>query len=293
MMKSMTAYASSENTKDQLTVSIEIRSYNSRYLDISLRAPHGYLCLEDKIKSMISDNVSRGRIEIKLQITDDSEDAYGFDIDEPKALAYINVLSKLKNKFNINADISLDLLVNTGGVIKPVETSKDMDICWDSIKTRLSTALDDLNAMRKKEGDFIAKDFTNRLDFIEKSIGQIKKDSGNLLSHYQERLKERIAALTKGLIDIDPARIAQEAAFFADRSDISEEILRVESHIKEFRAIMDSEESAGRKLNFLLQEFSREFNTMGAKAGNSNVLHTIVTVKSELEKIREQVQNIE
>jgi uncharacterized protein (TIGR00255 family) len=289
----MTAYASSENTKDQLTVSIEIRSYNSRYLDIFLRAPHGYLCLEDKIKSMISDNVSRGRIEIKLQITDDSEDAYGFDIDEPKALAYINVLSKLKNKFNINADISLDLLVNTGGVIKPVETSKDMDICWDSIKTRLSTALDDLNAMRKKEGDFIAKDFTNRLDFIEKSIGQIKKDSGNLLSHYQERLKERIAALTKGLIDIDPARIAQEAAFFADRSDISEEILRVESHMKEFRAIMDSEESAGRKLNFLLQEFSREFNTMGAKAGNSNVSHTIVTVKSELEKIREQVQNIE
>ncbi|MBU4414270.1 MAG: YicC family protein, partial [Proteobacteria bacterium] len=285
--------ASSEGTKDQLTVSIEIRSYNSRYLDISLRAPYGYLCLEDKIKSMISDNISRGRIEIKLQIIDDSEDAYVFDIDEPKALAYINVLSKLKNKFKINTDISLDLLVNTGGVIKPVETSKDMEICWDSIKTCLSVALDDLNAMRKKEGDFISKDFTNRLDFIEKSIGQIKKDSGNLLSHYQERLKERITALTQGMIDIDPARIAQEAAFFADRSDISEELVRVESHIKEFRAIMDSEESAGRKLNFLLQEFSREFNTMGAKAGNSNLSHTIVTVKSELEKIREQVQNIE
>ncbi len=293
MMKSMTAYASSENTKDYLTVSIEIRSYNSRYLDISLRLPHEYLCLENKIKSMISDNVSRGRIEINLQITDDSEDAYGFDVDEPKALAYINVLSKLKNRFNLNTDISLDLMVNTGGVIKPVETGKDTNICWDSIKTCLSTALDDLNAMRKKEGDFIAKDFTNRLDFIEESIGQIKEDSGNLLSHYQERLKERITALTKGMIDIDPARIAQEAAFFADRSDISEEILRVESHTKEFRAIMGSEESAGRKLNFLLQEFSREFNTMGAKAGNSNVSHRIVTVKSELEKVREQVQNIE
>jgi len=289
----MTAYASAESAKDQLTVSIEIRSYNSRYLDISLRTPRGYLRLEDKIKSMISDNVSRGRIEIKLQITDDSEDAYVFDIDEPKALAYINVLSKLKNKFNINTDISLDLLVNSGGVVKPVETSKDMDICWDSIKTCLNIALDDLNAMRKKEGDFIAKDFTNRLDFIEKSIGQIKKDSGNLLSHYQERLKERINTLTQGMIDIDPARIAQEAAFLADRSDISEELVRVESHIKEFRAIMDSEESAGRKLNFLLQEFGREFNTMGSKAGNSNVSHIIVAVKSELEKIREQVQNIE
>ncbi|MCJ7616159.1 MAG: YicC family protein [Desulfobacterales bacterium] len=292
-MKSMTAYASSEGTKDQLTVSVEIRSYNSKYLDISLRAPHGYLCLEDKIKSMISADIPRGRIEINLQIIDGCENAYAFDIDEPKALAYIKALSKLKNKFNINTDISLDLLVNAGGVVKSVETSKNMDKCWDSIKTCLDIALDDLNAMRKKEGDFIAKDFIDRLDFIEKSVGQIKKESENLLSHYQERLKKRINTLTQGMIDIDPARIAQEAAFLADRSDISEETVRVESHIKEFRAIMDSEESAGRKLNFLLQEFGREFNTMGSKAGNSNVSHIIVAVKSELEKIREQVQNIE
>jgi uncharacterized protein (TIGR00255 family) len=292
-MKSMTAYASSESTKDQLTVSVEIRSYNSKYLDISLRAPHGYLCLEDKIKSMISADISRGRIEINLQIIDGCENAYVFDIDEPKALAYIKALSKLKTKFNINTDISLELLVNAGGVVKSVETSKNMDKCWDSIKTCLDIALDDLNAMRKKEGDFIAKDFIDRLGFIEKSVGQIKKESENLLSHYQERLKKRINTLTQGMIDIDPARIAQEAAFLADRSDISEETVRVESHIKEFRAIMDSEESAGRKLNFLLQEFGREFNTMGSKAGNSNVSHIIVAVKSELEKIREQVQNIE
>ncbi len=293
MMKSMTAYASSESTKDELTVSVEIRSYNSKYLDIALRMPHKYLCLENKIKSMISDKVLRGRIEIKLQIIDDSEDAYIFDIDEHRALAYINVLSKLKNRFNINTDISLDLMVNTGGVIKPVEVSKDIDVCWDKLKTCINIALDGLNAMRKKEGDFIVRDFINRLDFIEKSLDKIKKESENLLFYYQERLKERINALTQGMIDIDPARIAQEAAFFADRSDISEEIVRVESHIKEFRFIMDSEESAGRKLNFLLQEFSREFNTMGAKAGNSNVSHIIVAVKSELEKIREQVQNIE
>ncbi|MBU4388675.1 MAG: YicC family protein, partial [Proteobacteria bacterium] len=263
-MKSMTAYASSEGTKDQLTVSVEIRSYNSKYLDISLRAPHGYLCLEDKIKSMISADIPRGRIEINLQIIDGCENAYVFDIDEPKALAYIKALSKLKTKFNINTDISLDLLVNAGGVVKSVETSKNMDKCWDSIKTCLDIALDDLNAMRKKEGDFIAKDFIDRLGFIEKSVGQIKKESENLLSHYQERLKKRINTLTQGMIDIDPARIAQEAAFLADRSDISEETVRVESHIKEFRAIMDSEESAGRKLNFLLQEFGREFNTMGS-----------------------------
>ena len=292
-MKSMTAYASSESTKDQLTVSVEIRSYNSKYLDISLRVPHGYLCLEYKIKSLISDNISRGRIEIKLQIIDNSEDAYVFGIDEPKAMAYIKVLSELKTKFNINTDISLDLIVNTGGVIKPVEVSKDMDASWDNVKTCISIALDDLNVMRKKEGDFIAKDFKNRLDFIEKSLGKIRKKSENLLPHYQERLKERINALTQGMVDIDPARIAQEAAFLADKSDISEEIVRVESHIKEFRIIMDSEESAGRKLSFLIQEFGREFNTMGAKAGNSNMFHTIVAVKSEIEKIREQVQNIE
>jgi len=147
--------------------------------------------------------------------------------------------------------------------------------------------------MRKTEGDFIAGDFIKRLDYIEKAMAEIEEKSGSLLPYYQERLKERISALTRGIVDIDPGRISQEAAMLADRSDISEEIVRAKSHIGQFRAITDAEEPSGRKLNFLLQEFNREFNTMGSKTGNADVSHIIVNVKSELEKIREQVQNVE
>jgi uncharacterized protein (TIGR00255 family) len=147
--------------------------------------------------------------------------------------------------------------------------------------------------MRKKEGDFIARDFKERLDLIEKTLRQIKRESTDLPGLYQEKLKDRIAALTKNIVEVDPGRIAQEAAFLADRSDISEEIVRARSHLKQFRVIMRAAGPSGRKLNFLLQEFTREFNTMGAKAGNAVVSHMIVGVKTELEKLREQVQNVE
>ena len=161
------------------------------------------------------------------------------------------------------------------------------------MKNCIDVALDDLDAMRKREGDVIARDFDDRLKYIEKSLREIQKASSGLLPIYQERLKDRLSSLTNGMVEIDPGRIAQEAAFYADKSDISEEIVRTHSHLKQFRTIMAAEEHAGRKLNFLLQEFLREFNTMGAKAGNADISHIIVAVKSELEKIREQVQNVE
>lgn len=293
MIKSMTAYASAEKTKENFTVLIEIRSYNSRYLDITLRVPYGYAFLEDKIKGLIAESVSRGRIEMMIKIRDTSNAACAFEIDIPKAQAYHDALVQLKNMFDMRADAPLDLLVSEGGVIKTVEIAKDMDACWRIVKECLSDAMDDLDTMRKREGDFIAQDFSKRLDCLEKCVNQIEKESDGLLSYYQERLSERISVLTKGVVEIDPVRIAQEAALLADRSDISEEIVRARSHIKQFRAIMDSAEPAGRKLNFLLQEFNREFNTMGSKAGKANVSHMIVVVKSEVEKIREQVQNVE
>ncbi|MBW2680263.1 MAG: YicC family protein [Deltaproteobacteria bacterium] len=267
MLKSMTAYAKSEKTQEKLTVQIEIRSYNSRYLDISLRVPHGYLALEERIKTLIAGKVSRGRIEVNLQVRDDSDEAYAFEINAPKAGAYYNSLVQLKDKFNINSEISMDLLVSGGGIIKPVEMGLDMEARWP--------------------------DISSRLNGIEECIDQIQKESSDLLSHYQQRLKDRIAALTKGIIEIDPDRVAQEAAFLADRSDISEEIVRAASHIKQFRTIISSAEPAGRKLNFLVQELNREFNTMGSKTNNTDVSHIIVEVKSDLEKIREQLQNVE
>jgi uncharacterized protein (TIGR00255 family) len=293
MLKSMTAYAKSEKTQEKLTVLVEIRSYNSRYLDIALRIPHGYLALEEKIKTLIVGKVARGRIEVNLQVREDSGEAYAFEIDTPKARAYYDSLVRLKDKFNIDSKISIDLLVGGGGIIKPAEIDCDMEACWPVFKDCINEAIDNLIAMRKKEGNFLEGDIVARLDGIEERVDQIQKESRGLLSHYQQRLKDRIAALTKGIIEIDPDRIAQEAAFLADRSDISEEVVRAESHIKQFRTIMNSTEPAGRKLNFLMQELNREFNTMGSKTNNSNVSHIIVEVKSDLEKIREQLQNVE
>ncbi len=293
MLKSMTAYAKSEKTQEKLTVLLEIRSYNSRYLDIALRIPHGYLALEEKIKTLIASKVSRGRIEVNLQVRDDSDEAYAFEINTPKARAYYDSLVQLKDKFNINSEISMDLLVSGGAIIKPAEMDLDMEACWPVFKDSINEAINNLIAMRKREGDFLEADIDARLNGIEERIDQIQKESSDLLSHYQQRLKDRIAALTKGIIEIDPGRIAQEAAFLADRSDISEEIVRAASHIKQFRTIMNSAEPAGRKLNFLMQELNREFNTMGSKTNNSNVSHIIVEVKSDLEKIREQLQNVE
>ncbi|MBW2089851.1 MAG: YicC family protein [Deltaproteobacteria bacterium] len=293
MLKSMTAYAKSEKSQEKFAVLIEIRSYNSRYLDIALRIPHGYLALEEKIKTLIAGKVSRGRIEVNLHVRDNSGEAYAFEIDTPKARAYYESLVQLKDKLNLNSKISIDLLVSGGGIIKPAEVGFDMEARWPVFEDCINEALDNLIAMRKKEGDFLETDISARLDGIKESVDQIQKESKDLLSHYQQRLKERIAALTKGIIEIDPDRIAQEAAFLADRSDISEEIVRASSHIEQFRTTMNSEEPAGRKLNFLMQELNREFNTMGSKTDNTHVSHIIVAVKADLEKIREQLQNVE
>ena len=293
MMKSMTAYARAEKTADEINVSTEIRSYNSRHLDVSLRIMHGYNVLEEKIKALIIEKIDRGRIEVSLQINDGSDEAYNFEINIPKARAYYDRLVQLKEQLDLHSEITVDLLVREGGVIRSVEIDRDMDAVWPVVRDCVDEALINLVEMRKKEGEFIALDITGRINRIEKSILLIEKESSDLLYHYQQRLKERIVALTRDMVEIDPERITQEAAFLAGKSDISEEIVRVASHIKQFRTIMKSEEPAGRKLNFLLQELHREFNTMGSKTEKAHVSHTIVEVKSELEKIREQLQNVE
>lgn len=293
MIKSMTAFAAAENTVDQLTVTAEIRSYNSRHLDIFLRISPAYQSLEDQIKTLIADRVSRGRVEIRVQVDDSSETASELEVDFSRARALASAFNDLKSQFDLKNDITLDLLINAGGLIKTVEKVQKEDIVWPVIRDCIQLALDDYEAMRQKEGDFIAEDFEQRLSFIDGCLEQIYKKSEGLLMHYQQRLKERIAQLTQNSVELDPARIAQEAAFLADRSDIAEEIVRAKSHLNQFRQMMPAVEPAGRKLNFLLQELNREFNTMGSKVCNADVAHLVIDVKSELEKIREQIQNVE
>ena len=293
MIKSMTGYATAEKIAAEISVSAEMRAYNNRHLDIVLRMPPSYMVLEDKVKGIVAARIARGRVEIKVQIKDESEQAMAFEIDQPRAKAIHSALTRLKMEFNLGNDISVEHLLSLGGIIKPVEPSEEPDSLWTTIEDCLTQGLDELEIMRQKEGDFIAADLSTRLDFIEGGLAEIKGESATLLDQYQERLKERIAALTRETVEIDPARLAQETAFLADRSDISEEIVRAESHVKQFRHIMNAQEPGGRKLNFLLQEFNREFNTIGAKIGHADTSHKIVNIKSELEKIREQIQNVE
>ena len=293
MIKSMTGYAAAEKTAGEITVTADMRAYNNRHLDIVLRIPPSYMVLEDKIKALVTERIARGRVEIRLQIKDESEQAVAFEIDRPRAKALYRILELLKKEFKLDQELSIEHLLNLGGIIKPVEPADEPGSLWETIQDCLIQGLEGLESMRQKEGDFIAGDLAARLNYIEQSTSEIRQVSQAVLAQYQERLKERIAVLTRDTVEIDPVRLAQEAAFLADRSDISEEIVRAQSHVKQFRQIMASEEPGGRKLNFLLQELNREYNTIGAKIGHADTSHKIVNIKSELEKIREQIQNVE
>ena len=293
MIKSMTAYAKSEETSAMLNVTVEMRSYNSRYLDIALKLTHGYGPLEEKIKKLIAQYINRGRLEVNITVKDTSESEAIYEVDLSRAKAYHRALLTLKKAFYIEEPLNLGHLLNSGGLLRFTESEKDLDACWQAVSCALCRSLEQLDAMRLQEGAFIAADFQQRLNLIEKKLAQVHAASQGFLEMYRDRLNERITALTKGMITIDPERIAQEAALLADRSDISEELVRVASHLKQYRNFMAGPEPAGRKLNFLLQEFNREFNTIGSKAGKSEISHLIVEVKAEIEKLREQVQNVE
>jgi uncharacterized protein (TIGR00255 family) len=293
MIKSMTAFASTERTIDDISIKVEIRTYNSRHLDIQLRMTPGYQALEEKLKTLISGCVARGRVDVKLHIDDLSEAAAAFDVDEAKARAYHQALKTLRKLLDLEGSVPMEWVAARNDLIKPKNVESDVDKTWTCLADCMQEALADIDAMRQKEGAFIADDFGERLQFLKDSIDQIEADSSGLLEQYKQRLMERISVLTEKRMSLDEGRIEQEAAFLADKSDISEEIIRVRSHLAQFEAIMAAGAPSGHKLNFLLQEINREFNTIGSKSVKTDISHIVVNGKSELEKIREQVQNVE
>jgi uncharacterized protein (TIGR00255 family) len=292
MMKSMTGYARAEKNKDQIETVTEIRSYNSRYLDMTLRIAHEYYPLEERIKRLVSESVNRGRIEISVTIKDRSEKRVAFEVDQMKALALQQALVQLKKILNLNDPIPFSLIAASEGVLKQGAATDNLEKCWDILQPCLKIALADLDVMRKTEGEVMAADFDRRLGYLEGILQEIEAEQERGIEEYHEKLIERLNNLLQN-VNADPTRVAQEAAILADKRDISEEIFRAKSHLVQFRSIMSSKEPAGRKLNFLLQEVNREFNTMGAKAEQLRISHLVVESKSELEKIREQVLNLE
>ncbi len=293
MIKSMTAFANTERTIDDISIKVEIRTYNSRHLDIQLRVTPGYQVLEEKLKALISGCVARGRVDVKLRIDDLSETAASFQVDEVRARAYHQALKTLKKILGLEGSVPMEWVTARNDLIRPKEVESDVDKIWVCLADCMQEVLLDIDAMRQKEGAFIAADFRERLQFLKDSIDQIEADSSGLLERYKQRLMERVSILTEQHVSLDEGRIEQEAAFLADKSDISEEIIRVRSHLAQFDAIMAAETPSGHKLNFLMQEINREFNTIGSKSAKTDISHMVVNVKSELEKIREQVQNVE
>ena len=293
MIKSMTAYARAEQQNAGTTVRVEVRTYNSRHLDVSLKLSHGFESLEERVKAFVAERVDRGRVEMRIQIQDEAAAAGAFMVDFPRVRAYREALILIQRELGITAPPGVDAVLSAGGMIQAREVETDAEAAWLQLAPCLETALADLDAMRRVEGANLAEDFKQRLGAIETMLQEIEAHADQVPEMARQRLVERIEALTRGVVAIDEARIAQEAALLADRSDISEEIVRARSHIQQFRTLMADERPAGRPLNFLLQEFNREFNTMGAKSGKAAMAHIIVAVKSELEKLREQVQNVE
>ncbi|MGB8426718.1 MAG: YicC/YloC family endoribonuclease [Desulfobacterales bacterium] len=293
MIKSMTAFARSEAGDDLRSVVIEVRSYNSRHLDLVMRLPAAYAGLEDKIKGLVAATVDRGRVELRLQMEAKAGETAAFKVNAPRAAACYRALSELRQLVDIDAPVALEHLIALGDMITPAEVDNDMASFWPFIQEGLGRALSELDTMRRREGGFIAADIGRRIDEIELVLKQIEASASGLLEKYRDRLRERITALTDGLMTVDGDRIMQEAAILAERSDITEEIVRAASHLAQFRDLMQAKEPAGRKLNFLMQELNREVNTVGSKTDQSAIAHMVVGVKAELEKIREQVQNVE
>jgi uncharacterized protein (TIGR00255 family) len=230
---------------------------------------------------------------MRVRIHDESQAGVGFDVNLPRARAYCEALTQLNQALGLTSQITAETILAAGGMVQALEVEKDVETVWPVLEPCLKMAMADLDAMRRVEGDNMAQDFMQRLDTIESLLVQIGSAAAQLPEIYRQRLQARIDALTHGVVEIDQTRIAQEAAMLADRCDISEEIVRANSHIQQFSALMEDDTPAGRPLNFLLQEFNREFNTMGSKSGKASMSHIIVAVKSELEKLREQVQNVE
>ncbi len=293
MIESMTAFGRCEKSAEGWSAAVEIRSVNSRFLDLVVRLPHGYAPFEERVKARVGQDLERGRIELRLNIRDERQREAAFQLDLPLATAYHRALMELRDALGLGGQVPIELVAGTGGVIRPCEAEPDLERDWPLVEAVLCEALADMKAMRRREGANLAADLTRHLDRVAAEIDAIQAATRGLAAYYRQRLEARIAALTEGLVALDPARIAQEAALLADRSDISEEIVRARSHLEQFRLLMQGPKQAGRQLNFLLQELNRELNTIGSKTDQAGAAHRVVAAKAELEKLREQVQNVE
>ena len=293
MIKSMTAFGRAEKEDERRTYGVEIRTLNRRYLEILVRLPRQWFPLEDRIKKQIGGRTARGRVDVTVKVKERAGAVSKIEVNVPLAQACLRALRDLNRTLEMEEKVTLDMLLGMEGVVSATEPEVDLDKSWATLSSCIDEALEGVDAMRISEGETIYDDFQKRLGLVGDSLSRIKALAPSLLGGYRDRLHERITALTEGKVELDPNRLAQEVAFLVDKSDITEELVRAESHVKQFRSMIESESPAGRSLDFLLQELNREVNTIGSKGGDAELSQIVVSLKSELEKIREQVQNVE
>ena len=292
MLKSMTGFGKGEGDTNLGKLYVEARSINHRYCDINIKLPKRLAPFENRIKETIRSQVSRGRIDVALKLDNLGEEKVQLHVDLHLAEQYYQALQSLRDKLQLKDEVSLALLAGSKDLIAAKEETGDIEPYWQEIVPILKRSFQDLDKMKRLEGESIAKDIQQRLKYIAQQLAVIKQQFPSRLEAYQNRLQERLQSLLKGM-EVDPSRFQQEVAFLSERTDITEEIVRTGSHLAQFTTLLDGEEPVGRKMEFLLQEIHREVNTVSAKANDAEISQRVVEIKSELEKIREQVQNIE
>lgn len=289
---SMTAFGRGEATSGRRTWTAEVRSVNHRYCDIKVKIPHKYAGLEEKIKKEILSGYTRGHVDVFIGFTGDITETTKLQANLPLAREYLHCLKTLQKDLNLDQSPSLEMIKDYKDVITLLEQEEDLDEIWLPIREALAAALGNCRQMRQNEGESLKNDLLQRLQNFSTSVNKIETNIPELSRKKEGKLKERLDNLLNG-VDIDPVRLAQEVAIMADKSDVTEELVRLQSHIKQFTDFLELAEPIGRRLDFLLQEFLREINTLASKIGDSSVAHQAVELKSEVEKLREQVQNLE
>jgi len=294
MIKSMTGYGRGESTSQNYRLTVEIQSVNRKQLEFAVALPKELDALEGKIKSFLSDFISRGRVQVRVKLSDlDGNDCTEPKINQPLAASCINALQEVAGNLGAKPDITLELLTRIPGVLKIDLKIPDPELIWEAAETAAREAVQGMLAMRETEGQHLYGDLSSRVETMRKALSDVRKLAAELPDRQRQQLMERLKQAGLEQIDLNDDRILKELVIFADKSDISEEMTRLESHFNHFHTLCTGQKQVGRSLDFLAQEMFREINTIGSKASNHEIAHIVVTLKTELEKFREQVQNLE
>ena len=292
MIKSMTGYGRAEETVEGCTITVELRSVNNRYLDCNVRIPRLYLFAEEAIQSRVQGPISRGKVDVFVTLDHTGAEKVQVSVNRAAADGYYTALKELAGAYGLADDISVSLLSRFPDVLLAEKAEEDVEQTAKDICSVLDRALADFDQMRSREGERLKADISARAAAIEEKVALVEERSPQTVAEYREKLEARMNEVLANT-QLDPARILTEAAIFADKVAVDEETVRLRSHIDQLRSMLDKGGATGRKLDFLIQEFNREANTIGSKCSDLEISRLVVDIKADIEKIREQVQNIE